>query len=38
MLTGYACIATTVEAMRRGATDYVAKPVGLQELLMRFGE
>ncbi|MFT6898814.1 MAG: two-component system response regulator RegA [Paraglaciecola sp.] len=37
MLTGYASIATTVEAMRRGATDYVAKPVGLQELIQRFG-
>ncbi|MEQ3762147.1 MAG: response regulator, partial [Alcanivorax sp.] len=24
MLTGYASIATTVEAMRRGATDYIA--------------
>lgn len=35
MLTGYASIATTVEAMRRGATDYIAKPVGLQELLQR---
>lgn len=29
MLTGYASIATTVEAMRRGATDYLAKPVAL---------
>jgi two-component system response regulator RegA len=36
MLTGYASIATTVEAMRRGATDYVAKPAGLQELIQRF--
>ncbi|MCH1921231.1 response regulator [Shewanella sp. A3A] len=35
MLTGYASIATTVEAMRRGATDYLAKPVGLNELLQR---
>lgn len=35
MLTGYASIATTVEAMRRGATDYIAKPVGLQELIQR---
>lgn len=33
MLTGYASIATTVEAMRRGATDYIAKPVGFQELI-----
>lgn len=35
MLTGYASIATSVEAMRRGATDYLAKPVGLSELLKR---
>ncbi|EKE79946.1 response regulator transcription factor [Idiomarina xiamenensis] len=35
MLTGYASIATTVEAMRRGATDYLAKPVALTELLAR---
>tara|TARA_R110000868_G_scaffold52717_5_gene166131 strand:+ start:2098 stop:2625 length:528 start_codon:yes stop_codon:yes gene_type:complete len=36
MLTGYASIATTVEAMRRGATDYLIKPVGLQDLIQRF--
>ena len=35
MLTGYASIATTVEAMRRGATDYLAKPVALTTLLQR---
>ncbi|KFZ38766.1 chemotaxis protein CheY [Shewanella mangrovi] len=35
MLTGYASIATTVEAMKRGATDYLAKPVGLAELVQR---
>lgn len=35
MLSGYASIATTVEAMRRGATDFIAKPVGLQELIQR---
>ncbi|MDF0533522.1 response regulator [Shewanella yunxiaonensis] len=35
MLTGYASIATTVEAMRRGATDYLAKPVGLHEIIQR---
>lgn len=38
MLTGYASIATTVEAMRRGATDYIAKPVGLQELIQRISD
>ena len=31
MLTGYASVATTVAAMRRGASDYLAKPVGLRE-------
>lgn len=35
MLSGYASVATTVEAMRRGATDFIAKPVGLQELIQR---
>ncbi|QSX32269.1 response regulator [Shewanella avicenniae] len=35
MLTGYASVATTVEAMKRGATDYLAKPVGLIELVQR---
>ncbi|WP_158967560.1 response regulator transcription factor [Paraglaciecola sp. L3A3] len=38
MLSGYASIATTVEAMRRGATDFIAKPVGLQELISRLQE
>lgn len=36
ILTGYASIATTVEAMRRGATDYLSKPVGFKELVARF--
>ncbi|MAD15052.1 MAG: two-component system response regulator [Alteromonadaceae bacterium] len=36
MLTGYASIATSVEAMRRGATDYITKPIGFQELVLRF--
>lgn len=36
VLTGYASIATTVEAMKRGATDYLTKPVGTSELLRRF--
>lgn len=38
MLSGYASIATTVEAMRRGATDFMAKPVGSQELVQRLQE
>ncbi|WP_027328640.1 response regulator transcription factor [Marinimicrobium agarilyticum] len=33
VLTGYASIATTVEAMKRGATNYLAKPVALSQLL-----
>ncbi|MGM0630239.1 MAG: response regulator transcription factor [Pseudomonadota bacterium] len=36
VLTGYASIATTVEAMKRGATDYLTKPVATVELLQRF--
>jgi len=36
VLTGYASIATTVEAMKRGATDYLTKPVATEELLQRF--
>ncbi|CUS48060.1 MAG: two component signal transduction system response regulator RegA [Idiomarinaceae bacterium HL-53] len=35
ILTGYASIATTVEAMKRGATDYIAKPASTQEILRR---
>ncbi|MCA1767730.1 MAG: response regulator [Idiomarina sp.] len=35
VLTGYASIATTVEAIKRGATDYLTKPVGTPELLAR---
>ena len=35
VMTGYASIATTVAAIKKGATDYVAKPVGFQELLRR---
>lgn len=37
IMTGYASIATTVAAMKKGATDYIAKPVGFQELLARLG-
>ncbi|WP_018982396.1 response regulator transcription factor [Salinimonas chungwhensis] len=35
IMTGYASIATTVAAIKKGATDYIAKPVGFQELLTR---
>lgn len=33
MLTGYASIATTVEAIKRGADDYLTKPVEIDSLL-----
>ena len=35
ILTGYASIATTVEAMKRGATDYLAKPLSLRDIQRR---
>ncbi|RMF84668.1 MAG: sigma-54-dependent Fis family transcriptional regulator, partial [Nitrospinota bacterium] len=35
MLTAYASIESAVEAMKRGATDYLAKPVDPEELLMK---
>ena len=34
MLTGYGTIETAVEAMKRGAFDYLAKPAKLDELLI----
>jgi len=33
VLTGYASIATTVEAMKRGASNYMAKPLDSRRLL-----
>lgn len=33
MVTGYASIATTVEAMKRGADDYLPKPVTADDIL-----
>jgi two-component system response regulator RegA len=33
MLTGYASIATTVQALKDGAANYLAKPVGVREVL-----
>lgn len=36
VLTGYASIATAVEAIKLGATHYLAKPVGVDELLTAF--
>jgi two-component system, response regulator RegA len=36
MLTGYSSIATAVEAVKRGATNYLCKPVGADEILEAF--
>lgn len=33
VLTGYASIATAVQAIKLGAADYLAKPVGVEEIL-----
>ena len=35
IMTGYASIATTVTAMKRGATDYLAKPASFNELISK---
>lgn len=37
MLTGYSSIATAVEAVKRGALNYLCKPVGIDEILAAFG-
>jgi two-component system response regulator RegA len=36
MLTGYASIATAVEAIKLGATHYLAKPADADEILAAF--
>jgi len=36
VLTGYGSIATAVEAMRRGAVNYLCKPVTVNQLLAGF--
>lgn len=36
MLTGYGSIATTVEAMRRGAANYLCKPVTADQIIGAF--
>lgn len=36
MVTGFASIATTVEAIKQGADDYLPKPVSAQDILNRF--
>jgi signal transduction histidine kinase len=35
MLTGHGTIDTALEAMRRGASDYLTKPVNLDEMIVR---
>jgi two-component system, response regulator RegA len=37
VLTGYGSIATAVDAMRFGAREYLAKPVGVSRILASFG-
>jgi len=37
VLTGYASIATAVQAIKLGATDYLAKPAGVAEILRALG-
>jgi two-component system response regulator RegA len=37
LLTGYASIATAVEAIKLGATHYLSKPAGVEEILAALG-
>lgn len=36
VLTGYASVATTVEAMKKGASNYLTKPATLEEIIAAF--
>ena len=36
VLTGYASVATAVSAIKQGATNYLTKPAGLEEILAAF--
>lgn len=36
VLTGYGSITTAVDAIKKGATQYLTKPVGVDELLLAF--
>lgn len=38
LLTGYASIATAVQAIKLGAHNYLAKPASIEEILGAFGE
>jgi two-component system, OmpR family, response regulator len=37
LLTGYASVDTAVTAMKKGAADYLQKPVNIDEMLLRLG-
>lgn len=37
MLTGYASIVSTVSAVKKGADDYLTKPVNMEQLLITLG-
>jgi two-component system response regulator RegA len=38
LLTGYASVATTVEAMKQGAVNYLCKPASIEEILAAFDD
>lgn len=38
MLTGYASIATAVEAIKLGATHYLTKPADVEDIIVAFGK
>lgn len=38
LLTGYASIATAVQAIKLGAHNYLAKPAAIEEIIAAFGE
>ncbi|QDQ29263.1 response regulator transcription factor [Chitinimonas arctica] len=38
MLTGYASIATAIEAIKLGAVHYLSKPAGVEEIIAAFGK
>lgn len=38
MLTGHATVETAVEGLKSGATDYLMKPMGIEELIQKAAE